>query len=326
MVQGPHKQRTLALPWVALVAVYFFWGSTYVGIRAAVETVPPLLMAGSRYALAGLLMLALVGYQHTRGENRLTWPQVRSSIIAGGLLLVGGNGLLCIGEKKLASGLAALIVATVPAWMVVIHAIATKARVTRPVILALVLGTAGVAVLMGLPGTAIDVPSAIVVLVGSMFWAGGSVAARLLPLPKHALVTTALQMFAGGVLLLVVAGARGEFQQFHLEAVSTRSTIAMVWLVIFGSMVAFSAYMYAIKTLPNDTVATYAYVNPIVAVVLGGIIDHEPLTQNVLLGGAIIVASVILIVRGRAKENAAKAKEKAEHPVSGTPAETARRA
>jgi drug/metabolite transporter (DMT)-like permease len=197
--------------------------------------------------------------------------------------------------------LAALIVATVPAWMVLMHAAITKTRIPRPLIAALVIGTAGVAVLVGGPGSAIDMGAAGIVLIASVFWAAGSVSARMLPLPKHPLVATSLQMLSGGVLLLLLAAARGEFGAFHLADVSTRSAVAMVWLTILGSMVAFSAYVYAIRTLPNDVVATYAYVNPIVAVALGAIIDKEPVTRNLLLGGAIIIGSVVLIVNDSVK-------------------------
>ncbi|WP_394845058.1 EamA family transporter [Pendulispora brunnea] len=298
--------RSQFLPWAALITVWFLWGSTYLGIRAAVETIPPFIMAGARYGLAGAAMFAVLGPQHARGKDRLTWPQVRSSILIGALLLVGGNGLLSLSEKKLHSGLAALIVATVPAWMVLIHAAVTKSRIPGPLIAALVLGTAGVAVLVGGPGSAIDLGATAIVLVASVFWAAGSVFTRMVTLPKHPLVGTSLQMLSGGVLLLILGAARGELASFHLAEVSTRSAMAMVWLTILGSMVAFSAYVYAIRTLPNDIVATYAYVNPIVAVALGAVVDKEPVTRNLLLGGAIIVGSVVLIVSDRAKRNAAE--------------------
>ena len=305
----PAASRRHLLPWAALISVWFLWGSTYLGIRAAVETIPPFMMAGARYGLAGAIMFAALAPQHARGENRLTWPQVRSSILVGALLLVGGNGLLSLSEKKLHSGLAALIVATVPAWMVLMHAAVTKSRIPRPLLAALVIGTAGVAVLVGGPGSAIDVGAAAIVLVASVFWAAGSVSARMVTLPKHPLVATSLQMLSGGVLLLILAAARGEFGAFHLADVSTRSAVAMVWLTVLGSMVAFSAYVYAIRTLPNDVVATYAYVNPIVAVALGTVVDNEPISRNLLIGGAIIIGSVVLIVTDRAKRNAAEQRQ-----------------
>ncbi|WP_394834606.1 EamA family transporter [Pendulispora rubella] len=298
--------RKPILPWVALITVWFLWGSTYLGIRAAVETIPPFTMAGARYGFAGAAMFAALGPKHARGENRLTWPQVRSSILIGALLLMGGNGLLSLSEKKLHSGLAALIVATVPAWMVIIHAALTKTRIPGPLLLALVLGTAGVAVLVGGPGSAIDMGAAAIVLIASVFWAAGSVLSRTVTLPKHPLVATSLQMLSGGVLLLILGTVRGELATFHIADVSTRSALAMVWLTLLGSMVAFSAYVYAIRTLPNDVVATYAYVNPIVAVALGAVLDGEPVTRNLLLGGAIIVGSVVLIVTDRAKRHAAE--------------------
>jgi drug/metabolite transporter (DMT)-like permease len=295
---GLTKQRWL--PWLALITVWIVWGSTYLGIRAAVDTIPPMLMAGVRFLVAGGLMLAIVGPRHARGAQRPTLPQLRSVVIIGALLLVGGNGLLSVGETRLDSGLAALIVATVPVWMVVINALVTRTRITVGVVVALVLGVVGVGVLMGGPGGEVHVGAALVVLVSSAFWASGSVYARRAPLPAHPLVSTALEMIAGGVLLIVIGSAAGELGRLDLAAVSTSSLLGLLWLVFAGSMVAFSAYVYANVNLPNDLVATYAYVNPVVAVVLGALFGGESVGLNLLLGGAIIVSSVVVIVSGHA--------------------------
>jgi len=286
-----------ALPWLALLTVWVVWGSTFLGIRAAVETIPPLLMAGTRFVIAGSLLGAFAAIRRPRDAPPLTRRHLRSTAIVGLLMLGGGNGTLCLGEKRLASGLASLIVATVPAWMVLINAAVTRTRVPWTVRVALALGIAGVGVLIGGPGGAIDLGGAALILVGTVFWATGSVYSRTAALPADPLVVTSLQMLAGGIALLVIGLAVGELHDLDLAAVSARSLLGFGWLVGFGSMVAFTAYVYANRTLPNNIVATYAYVNPIIAVALGTLLDGEAVTPKLLLGGAIIVASVVLIVR-----------------------------
>ncbi|MGP4021111.1 EamA family transporter [Saccharopolyspora sp. 5N708] len=288
------------LPWLALITVRIFWGSTYLGIQLAVDTIPPLLMAGFRFLTAGAALFAIVGPRHARGAQHPTVRQLRSVLVIASLLLVGGNGLLSVGETSVDSGLAALIVATVPVWMVLINAAVTRTRITATMILALVLGTAGVGVLVGGPGARVDIGGAAIVLVGSLCWAAGSVYARRAPLPSHPLVVTSLEMIAGGVLLIIAAAVTGEFGRLDLAAISAGSIAGFLWLVVAGSMIAFTTYSYANATLPNDTVVTYAYVNPVVAVVLGALLGEETLSPNVLLGGAIIVSAVMLIVGGKA--------------------------
>jgi drug/metabolite transporter (DMT)-like permease len=292
-------QRPL-LPWLALVTVWIVWGSTYLAIHAAVETMPPLLMAGMRYLIAGVTMFAIVGPRHARGAQRPTARQLRSTVVIAALLLAGGNGLLSLGERHIDSGLAALIVASVPVWMVLINAAVTRTRVTPAMWLALVLGTVGVGLLVGGPGAHIQTSGAIVVLIGSFSWALGSVYARSAPLPSHPLVVAALEMIAGGLVLIIAAAVTGEFGRFDLGTISSGSVVGFLWLVVAGSMVAFTAYGYANATLPNDTVATYAYVNPVVAVALGALFGDEALSPNLLLGGAVIVSAVVLIVGGKA--------------------------
>jgi drug/metabolite transporter (DMT)-like permease len=309
------------LPWLALLTVWVVWGSTYLAIRAAVETIPPLIMAGFRYLVAGALLFAIAGPGHARGEQRPAWAHLRSALVIGALLLVGGNGLLSVGERHLTSGLAALIVATVPVWMVAINAAVTRARVTRAMLLALGLGTAGVAVLIGGPGGASAATgSAVVVLVASVLWAAGSVYARMAPLPRDPLVTTSLEMIAGGLLLLIAGWASGELSGFDLRAVSAGSLIGLIWLIVPGSMVAFTAYVYANASLPNDTVATYAYVNPVVAVTLGVLAGDQPVSTNLLLGGAIIVSSVLITVSGRRRSAPVPVKTPAGKPHLSRPA------
>ncbi|ADD40666.1 EamA family transporter [Stackebrandtia nassauensis] len=301
------------LPWLALFTVWIFWGSTYLGIQFAVETIPPLLMAGFRYLLAGAVMFAIVGPRHARGPNRPTPRQWRSMVIVAVLLLVGGNGLLSVGETSIDSGLAALIVATVPVWMLLIDAAVNRSRITVTMAIALALGTAGVGVLVGGPGSRVDLFGAIVVLIGALSWASGTVYARRAPQPKHPLVVASLQMIAGGVVLILVAAVTGEFGRLELAAISARSIAGFGWLVVAGSMLAFTAYGYANANLPTSTVATYAYVNPVVAVVLGVLLGDESLSANLLLGGGIIVSAVVLIVGGQAAKRREKPRPREVH-------------
>jgi drug/metabolite transporter (DMT)-like permease len=298
------------LPWLALLTVWIVWGSTYLAIREAVDTIPPLTMAGTRFVVAGAVMYAIVGPRHARGDQRPTWVHLRSALVIGSLLLVGGNGLVSVGEQHLASGLAALLVATVPIWMVIINAVLTKTRITRAMLLGVALGTAGVAVLIGWRGgDAINVGSAALVLVASVSWALGSVYARRVPLPRHPLVVTSLEMMAGGVVMLVAAAAAGELGRFDVGAISTASLLGWLWLIVPGSMAGFTAYVYANNTLPNDVVATYAYVNPVIAVLLGVLIGRESFSMNLLAGGAIIVSSVAIIVSGHRRSRSRQPSE-----------------
>lgn len=292
-----HSSRAGWMAWFALAVVWTVWGSTYLAIGEAVETIPPLLMAGARYMTAGLVMYAVVGRSYARGVQRPTRRQLRSSVIIGALLLVGGNGLLSVGETMLASGLAALIVATVPVWMVILNAWVTSTPVPRPTRVALALGTGGVAVLIGWRGDEpVHVGGALIVLVGSLFWAIGSVYARTAEVPKNPLVATSLQMLAGGALLLIAGVLTGELGRFQVGAVTGTSLLAFLWLVFPGSILAFSAYVYANQKLSTNAVATYAYVNPVVAVILGTVVGHEAVTINLMVGGAIIVLAVAVIV------------------------------
>ncbi|MFF8815430.1 EamA family transporter [Streptomyces pactum] len=287
------------LSWAALVTVWVVWGSTYFGISVAIETIPPFLMAGFRFLIAGLLVLAVVGPRHACGAQRPTWPHIRSAVIIGALMLVGGNGLVSAGEEHLDSGLAALVVATVPVWMVLINALVTRTRIAATVVAALLLGTVGIGVLVGGPGGEVHAGAVAMVVIASALWAAGSVYARSAPLPSHPMVVAAIEMIAAGVMLLLLGVALGEPARLRLSEVSAASLAGLAWLVFAGSIVAFTAYMYANSTLPNDTVATYAYVNPVIAVILGVALGDESLGANVYLGGAIIVGAVVLIVTGR---------------------------
>lgn len=316
--------KTRLLPWMALLTVWVAWGSTYLGIHVAVETIPPLLMAGTRFVIAALILLAVFGPRHATGENRPTKPQARSAAVVGLLMLLGGNGLLCIGELHLASGTAAVLVATVPIWMVLINAVVTRTRVPRALIAALATGLVGITILVAGPSGSIGIAAPALVLFASLLWAAGSVYGRTAPLPKHPMIASSCEMLAGGVGCIIAGIARGELSQLKFSAMTAASLGGLAWLVVAGSIVGFTAYLYANRTLPNDILATYAYVNPIIAVLLGTMIGSEALSLNVLIGGAIVIGSVAVVIVGRSgqarkqeEESAVGESAMAEAAVSG---------
>jgi len=284
------------LPWASLVTVWFLWGSTYLAIRVAVGSIPPYLMAGTRYMIAGaILSAALLLWKRDllRGLSAATW---RSIAIMGFLLLVLGNGIVCFVEMKMPSGIAAIIVATVPIWMVVIDAIASRTRITAASWVGLALGTLGVAALAGLHGGAVEIGPALLLMFGAASWAAGSVYAR----SHHDVLTSplvpALEMFVGGAMMVAVGALTGEFAQLRLDAITPQSIAGFWWLVGPGAIVGYSAYGYAVRKLPTKVTATYAYVNPIVAVALGAWLLHEPVTLNVIVGGALVILAVVAIL------------------------------
>jgi drug/metabolite transporter (DMT)-like permease len=297
MEQGRSRLVTLAAP---LFALYVIWGSTYLAIRIAIETMPPFLMAAVRFAIAGALMYA---FAIRRGDpDRSDRPGRRqwlAALIVGGLLLAGGNGMVSWGEQFISSGLAALLVATVPLWMVVLSHVFGDERLTWPVAVGVAVGLVGVAVLAQPSGSGNGVIGVVAVLLAAILWASGSVYARRAPLPRRPLVATSLEMLSGAAVLIVAAVATGELGQVHLAALSVRSVLALAYLVVFGSIVAFTSYVWLLKTTRPSIVGTYAYVNPAVAVVLGFVILGEPLTLPTIIGGGIIILAVAMIVTAR---------------------------
>jgi len=287
----------------AFGAVYLIWGSTYLGIRLAIDTLPPLTMAGVRFVIAGTLMY---GWMRWRGARQgLPRPSVvhwRSALILGGLMLLGGNGGVTWSEQRVPTGLVALLIGTVPLWMALLEAL--RRGGTRPAgrtVVGLVLGFGGVAWLVGpgtrLAGPGIDLVGAGVVLAGALAWAAGSLYSRRAPLPAGGLTGTAMEMLAGGALLLLAGGLSGEWQRLDLAAVSARSLLAMGYLIVFGSIVAFTAYLWLLRNTTPARASTYAYVNPLVAVFLGWAVLGEALTPQIGLAMAVILAGVVLITR-----------------------------
>jgi drug/metabolite transporter (DMT)-like permease len=287
-----------SLAWSALVIVYVVWGSTYLAIRIGVRDLPPLAMAGTRYLIAGALLYPIAAKGRTQHPKPRQWLACAPVAI---LLLVLGNGGLTIGEKTIPSGLAAVLVATVPLWMILFAVPIQRHRVSRTAIAGLALGLIGVAILAGGSGgpTGGHTSGILIVLAASASWGLGSVLGRRLPLPERALLGAAMQMLIGGAVLIVAAAADGEFD--HLGTVHTTSWLALAYLIVPGSILAFTAYGYALAHLPLATVSTYAYVNPLVAVILGTTLLGEAFTLREALGAALVVGSVALTL-GRSSE------------------------
>lgn len=281
--------------WAALGTVYLVWGSTYLAIAIAVQTLPPLLSAGLRFVVAGLLLLAWLGAR--RAELRVSARELRGAAIVGLLLLAGGNGLVVLAERSVPSGVTALIIASVPLCIVIYRAIAGE-RPSRDLVAGVLLGLAGVAVLV-VPGGAsgsIDPVGVLMLFGATLSWALGTFISPRLESPRNALLSTAYQMLAGGAALLVIGVVTGEAARIDPATFSIRSLVALGYLVVFGSIVAFSAYTWLLQHASVSLVATYAFVNPVVAVVLGALVLSEPITPTIVTGAAVIVAAVAFIV------------------------------
>ena len=304
----PSRPSTAAVA-LALLIVYVVWGSTYLGIAVMIETLPPLLAAGVRYATAGVLMLgALAAYarfrRSTAPAERPTAAHWRSAFIVGTLLLLGGNGGVVLAELYIPSGIAAVLVATVPIWLAVFDAVLSRRWPSKLAIGGLGAGIVGVAIMLApVEGVGrIDPLGVGLVVLATISWAAGSLYARRAPLPSSQLLGTGLEMLAGGIALVVAGTLIGEIGRTNVEAFSLRSLIALVYLTIFGSIVAFTAYTWLLAKVPVTTVGTYAYVNPIVAVALGAILLSEPITPRTLVATVIIIGAVVAMVSGRPRE------------------------
>jgi drug/metabolite transporter (DMT)-like permease len=277
--------------WANLASVYLIWGSTYLAIRVMVRTVPPLYGAGARFVVAGALMLAFVG---RRRALNVTRRELLASALIGTLLAAGGNGLVTVAEQDVPSGLAALLVASVPLW-IVLYRTAARDRVPRATLLSVAVGFVGVALLL-LPGnrpSGVPLGPSLVILGAAASWGFGSFISKSVPLPRDGLVTTGWQMFFGGIVLALGGAIAGE----HVGTPSAESAWSWLYLVVIGSLVAYTSYTWLLRNAPIQQVSTYAYVNPVVAVILGALILNESVGFMTVVGTAVIVASVAAIVR-----------------------------
>ena len=291
-----EKASTPALI-AAFAAVYIIWGSTYLAIKFAVETLPPFSMAGARFGLAGVILYA---WSRSRpGTPAPTGEQWRTSIIVGGFMLFGGNGAVVWAEQYVASGLVALLVGTLPLWMVILDWLAGGERPTLFLMCGIAMGMFGIALLVGGEGVAGTSPLALagglVVITGSFLWAAGSIWSRGAPRPPSPLLGSGMQMIAGGAMLFVLGAVLGEWASFDPGSVSSRSLLALAYLTMFGSIVAFSAYVWLLRVTSAARVSTYAYVNPVVALILGWGLANEPITPRTLLAAGVILTSVMMI-------------------------------
>ncbi|HEV2236580.1 MAG TPA: EamA family transporter [Ktedonobacterales bacterium] len=306
MTNAPSSTRTDRWQVVAaLGAIYLIWGSTYLAIRFAIDTMPPILMAGVRFAVAGVLLLV---WARARGAR---WPSLkhwRGGLIVGGLLLFAGNGGVVLGEGLIPTGTVALLVGSVPLWMALLSWLQPGGtRPSLPVAIGLLFGFAGVALLIaptpGAGAQAIKPLGIAIVLGAAICWAIGSLYSRGKVMHSDPIMATATEMLGGGALLLVAATVTGEWGTLHLAAISTRSWLAVAYLIVFGSLVGFTCYTWLLRNTPASVAATYAYVNPLVAVFLGWALIGEPVTARTLLAALVIITGVVIIttfqVRGR---------------------------
>jgi drug/metabolite transporter (DMT)-like permease len=295
---------------VALLIVYVVWGSTYLAIAVMIETLPPLIAAGIRFLTAGILVLGAVWiYQRwmrrsSEPAERPTWRHWRSAIVVGVLLLLGGNGLVVLAELRVPSGIAAVMIAMTPIWIAVIDSIVRRRRPGRLVVVGLIAGIVGVAILVvPVGGLAGFDPVGIALLLGAeLAWASGSVYAQHAPLPRSGFLVTGMEMLAGGLALATAGILLGELARTDISEFSLRSIGAFGYLIVFGSIVAFSAYTWLLANVSATTASTYAYVNPLVAVALGAVLLNEPITIRTVVATAIIVAAVVAMVSGRPRD------------------------
>jgi drug/metabolite transporter (DMT)-like permease len=309
MPTEPARPPERGAIWLGLLILYVVWGSTYLGIAIAVETIPPFLMAAVRFAIAGTVLMTWSIVRAGRSFVPPTRRQWRDTIIVGALLLGGGMGMVAFGEQTIPSGIAALLIAMMPVWVAIFGRAFLGERLPRIAGVGIVVGFVGVAVLVGptiLGQTgALDPLGLAAIIVSPIAWSLGSLyASHRAVLPSQPLVATGAQMLAGGAVLAVMAGVTGEFGRFDAAAVSSDSIIAVAYLTVIGSLLAFTAYGWLLRVAPLPLIATYAYVNPVVAVILGALFRNEPIDARTLVAGAIIVGAVALIVTARGRMTA----------------------
>jgi drug/metabolite transporter (DMT)-like permease len=294
-----------AVVWLAILILYVVWGSTYLGIRIAVESIPPFTMAATRFTIAGFVMLSVVALVRRSAFKLPSKAELRDSFIVGALLMGGGMGAVAWGEQTVPSGIAALLIAMMPVWIAIFGRVFLHERLPFAAALGIGVGMAGVAILVW-PSIVVDRsldPAGIVaLLISPICWAAGSVfAAHRATLPRDPFVTTGLQMLSGALVLGVAAIVVGEPGRVRLDDIDSNSLIALAYLTAIGSLVAFTAYAWVLRHAPLPLIATYAFVNPVVAVVLGAVVLGEVVTPLQVVAGAVIVVGVALIILSRSR-------------------------
>jgi drug/metabolite transporter (DMT)-like permease len=291
-----------ARAWTALIAVYIVWGSTYLAIRFTIETIPPFLSAGMRFLVAGVILYFWRRLSGDPAPKKVEW---RSASIVGLLMLLGGNGALVWAEQRIPSGIASLFIATTPLWMVLIDAMRSGgARANWLTWLGVMVGLLGTALLANpwqthTTSPALDTIGISVLLVAALSWSIGSLYSRKASLPSSPLLGTGMEMLVGSLGLFAFGTMVGEWNQFHLTTISLRSLGGLAYLIVFGSGIGFVAYTWLLRNAPTPLVSTYAYVNPIVAIILGSVIANEPLEGTEIVSALIIIGGVILITTSK---------------------------
>jgi drug/metabolite transporter (DMT)-like permease len=316
--------------WIGMLVLYLVWGSTYLGIAVAVQTIPPFLMASSRFLLAGLILLGWSVAREGRAFAPPTRREWRDSAVVGALLLGGGMGMVAFGEQTIPSGITALLIAMMPVWVAILGRVFLGERLPRLAAVGIVVGFGGVAILIGPsafggPG-ALDPLGLAAVLVSPIAWAIGSLfASHRAVLPRRPLVATGVQMVLGGLVLAVMGVVTGELSRLDVGAISRASWIALAYLTLVGSLLAFTAFGWLLRVAPLPLVTTYAYVNPVVAVILGAIVLGDPVVPRTVVAGTVIVFAVALIVTARGRMRTPRTRPGAEPSpvtVSTAPAPT----
>lgn len=304
--RAEHARGHRVIVVLAFLCIWLIWGSTYLAIRYAVATIPPLYTAGVRHLIAGTILLGWCAWK----RKRPTWPQVRASIIIGFFFFLIGHGALHWAEKSVPSGLAALLIAIEPIFVFGLSEAADRRlRMNLPLLAGVFLGLGGVTLLFG-KGVLTSAPGmgtgALAILVGAFSWSIGIVYSRRSHLSGHPLLLSALSLVSGAIMLLIVGTIAGEARGFSLGSVTGRSWVALAYLVVFGSLVTFTAYNWLLEHYSPTLVATHTYVNPIVAVLLGWLLAGEPVTLNLGIAAAMVIAAVMLVDRGMAQLNASE--------------------
>jgi drug/metabolite transporter (DMT)-like permease len=298
---GDSSEPSVALVVAAFAAIYLIWGSTYLAIRFAIESIPPLFMAAVRFVIAGGLLYA---WASARGSARASRQDWKGAFVAGALMLGGGNGAVVVAEQWIPSGLAAVLVACVPLFMVLFDVgFASKARPSGRVVAGLLLGFGGVVYLTGAPGIgdggAAELFGAVLVLGASASWAAGSLYQRQLTSTPGPLLWVAMQMLSGGAVLAFLSLVAGELPGVRFDEMTAKSVAALAYLIVFGALVAYSAYVWLLRVSTPARVGTYAYVNPVIALFLGWALADEPISLRSIVATAVILGSVIVIASER---------------------------